>query len=120
MKLVPASLVRAFQRAILNIHPALLPSFGGKGYYGIRVHGAVIASGARFSGPTVHFVDEEYDRGPILAQAVVPVLPTDSPEVLAARVLKKEHELYPQCVAALCEGRVTWRRDGVPIIWSAH
>lgn len=166
-----------------------------------------MASGARFSGPTIHFVDEEYDTGgrrlcrlsalgfvsvflhssadvllglapgcfceasarlcracplvqractwgppglaplactrslsshssalpsaftsplcnpsagPILAQAVVPVYPTDRPEQLAARVLKEEHKLYPQCVAALCEGRVTWRDDGVPIMWSAH
>ena len=120
MKLIPAPLVRAYRRAILNIHPGLLPSFGGKGFYGSRVHEAVIQSGARFSGPTVHFVDEEYDTGPILAQAVVPVLPTDTSDALAARVLKEEHKLYPQCVAALCEGRVTWRYDGVPIMWSAH
>lgn len=63
LKLIPGDLVRAYKRAILNIHPALLPSFGGKGYYGGRVHAAVVASGARFSGPTIHFVDEEYDTG---------------------------------------------------------
>jgi len=120
MKLVPAALVRAYHQAILNIHPGLLPSFGGKGFYGSRVHQGVIRSGARFSGPTVHFVDEGYDTGPILAQAVVPVLPTDSADGLAARVLKEEHRLYPQCVAALCEGRITWRHDGIPIMWSAH
>lgn len=120
MKLVPPALVRAYRRAILNIHPGLLPSFGGKGFYGGRVHGAVLASGARFSGPTVHFVDEEYDTGPILAQAVVPVYPTDTTEALAARVLREEHALYPACVAALCEGRVTWRDDGIPIMWTAH
>lgn len=219
LKLIPVELVRAFKRRILNIHPALLPAFGGKGYYGARVrrqhartailmgdgeggqavqrrvllrkacaavaehcllsrhclpptmpsfpsfatsqvHRAVVASGARFSGPTIHFVDEEYDTGggpllqavwaevfggtapaslpchgtsctydplrwfaaagPILAQAVVPVFPTDSPQQLAARVLKEEHRLYPECVAAMCEGRVTWRDDGVPILWSAH
>jgi phosphoribosylglycinamide formyltransferase len=120
MKLVPATLVRAYHQAILNIHPGLLPSFGGRGFYGSRVHQGVIQSGARFSGPTVHFVDEEYDTGPILAQAVVPVLPTDSVDGLAARVLKEEHRLYPKCVAALCEGRITWRHDGIPIMWSAH
>ena len=120
MKLIPAPLVRAYRHAILNIHPGLLPSFGGKGFYGSRVHQAVIQSGSRFSGPTVHFVDEEYDTGPILAQAVVPVLPTDTADVLAARVLKEEHRLYPRCVAALCEGRVTRRHDGIPIMWSAH
>ncbi|KAL4447446.1 hypothetical protein ABPG75_004665 [Micractinium tetrahymenae] len=120
LKLIPSELVRAYKRAILNIHPGLLPSFGGKGYYGIKVHQAVVASGARFSGPTIHFVDEEYDTGPILAQAVVPVYPTDRPEQVAARVLKEEHKLYPECVAALCEERITWRHDGVPIMWSAH
>jgi len=89
VKLIPSQLVQRFPRAILNIHPGLLPSFGGKGFYGNRVHKAVIASGARFSGPTVHFIDEEYDTGPILAQAVVPVYPTDSPDTLATRVLQQ-------------------------------
>lgn len=74
---------------MLNIHPGLLPAFGGKGLYGLRVHKAVIASGARFSGATVHFVDEQYDTGPILAQAIVPVNPHDTPQMLAARVLKQ-------------------------------
>eukprot|EP00890_Picochlorum_soloecismus_P000907 jgi/Picsp_1/1817/NSC_05284-R1_phosphoribosylglycinamide formyltransferase len=119
MKLIPSQLVQRFPRAILNIHPGLLPSFGGKGYYGSRVHRAVISSGARFSGPTVHFIDEEYDTGPILAQAVVPVYPTDSPDTLAARVLQQEHQLYPRCVAALCSGRVSWREDGIPYMYEA-
>ncbi|GMH41237.1 hypothetical protein BSKO_09147 [Bryopsis sp. KO-2023] len=120
LKLVPAKVVQAFPRAMLNIHPALLPAFGGQGYYGKRVHEAVVASGARFSGPTVHYVDEEYDRGPILAQRVVSVFPMDNPQKVAARVLQEEHKLFPECVAALCDGRVTWREDGVPIVWSAH
>lgn len=119
LKLIPAELVRAFPRRILNIHPGLLPSFGGKGLYGLRVHQAVISSGARFSGPTVHFVDEEYDTGPILAQRVVPVLPFDTPERLAARVLKEEHVAYPKAVGALVDGRITWREDGVPVMWEA-
>lgn len=101
-------------------YAGLLPSFGGKGLYGLRVHQAVLTSGARFSGPTIHFVDEEYDTGPILAQRVVPVSPLDTPEQLAARVLKEEHIVYPEAVAALCDGRVTWREDGVPIMWTAH
>jgi len=79
--------VREYWRAMLNIHPALLPAFGGKGLYGARVHRAVLASGARWSGPSVHFVDAAYDTGPILAQAVVRVAPTDTPAALAARVL---------------------------------
>ncbi|KXZ53210.1 hypothetical protein GPECTOR_7g1103 [Gonium pectorale] len=119
LKLIPPELCRAFPRAMLNIHPGLLPSFGGKGYYGERVHKAVIASGARFSGPTVHFVDEEFDTGPILAQRVVPVFPTDTPKQLAARVLREEHQVYPHCVAALCDGRIAWREDGIPILWEA-
>jgi formyltetrahydrofolate-dependent phosphoribosylglycinamide formyltransferase len=96
LKRVPAPVVAAHRRRILNIHPALLPGFGGKGMYGMHVHRAVLDSGARVSGPTVHWVDEEYDRGPILAQWPVPVLPDDTPETLAARVLEVEHLLYPR------------------------
>ena len=121
LKLIPGELVAAYPRAMLNIHPGLLPGpFGGKGMYGERVHKAVIASGARFSGPTVHFVDEQFDTGAILAQRVVPVYPNDTPKQLAARVLKEEHQVYPECVAALCDGRVGWREDGIPILWKAH
>lgn len=114
LKLVPSEVVRAYPRAMLNIHPALLPAFGGKGYYGRRVHEAVIASGAKVSGVSVHFVDEEYDHGPIVAQVVVPVQPDDSPDTLAKRVLEQEHRLYSKVVAALCRGEVRWREDGVP------
>lgn len=100
---------------MLNIHPALLPSpFGGPGMYGGRVHAAVLASGARVSGPTIHFVSNEYDRGPILAQQPVVVKPHDTAASLAARVLAAEHELFPEAVAALVAGRVAWRDDGVP------
>ena len=110
LKLLPAPVVQAFPRRIINIHPALLPAFGGKGMWGMHVHRAVLESGARISGPTVHFVDEEYDRGTILAQWPVPVLPGDSPEALAARVLAVEHRLYPMAADHLCralaEGKV--------------
>ncbi|KAJ7569113.1 hypothetical protein O6H91_01G061100 [Diphasiastrum complanatum] len=116
LKLLPVELVQAYPRSILNIHPALLPAFGGKGYYGLKVHEAVIKSGARFSGPTIHFVDEKYDHGPILAQRVVQVLPSDSPNDLATKVLKEEHGLYVEAAAALCEDRIFWREDGVPLI----
>ncbi|KAI5061930.1 hypothetical protein GOP47_0022469 [Adiantum capillus-veneris] len=116
LKLLPNEVVQAFPRAILNIHPALLPAFGGKGYFGRKVHEAVIKSGARYSGPTIHFVDEKYDHGSIVAQRVVPVLPHDTPEDLSARVMKEEHKLYPEVVAAICEDRVFWREDGVPLI----
>lgn len=103
LKLVPPELVERFRGRILNIHPALLPLFGGRGMYGRRVHEAVIESGASESGATVHFVDEEYDRGEILAQRRVPVEPGDTAETLAARVLSVEHELYPEAVDRLCD-----------------
>jgi phosphoribosylglycinamide formyltransferase len=116
LKLVPKEVVRAFPRGMLNIHPALLPAFGGKGFYGHRVHAAVIASGAKVSGVTIHFVDEEYDHGPIVSQAIVPVRPDDTADALAARVLKHEHKLYPKVVAAICRGEIHWREDGVPYL----
>ncbi|THU56408.1 hypothetical protein C4D60_Mb11t16950 [Musa balbisiana] len=118
LKLVPIELVQAFRRSILNIHPSLLPAFGGKGFYGLKVHEAVIGSGARYSGPTVHFVDEQYDTGHILAQRVVLVLTDDTAEQLAARVLSQEHQVYVEVVTALCEDRIVWRDDGVPLICS--
>ena len=100
LKLVPAGVVAAYRGRIMNTHPALLPAFGGKGMYGERVHRAVLASGARETGVTVHLVDEAYDRGPILAQARVPVLADDTAERLAARVLEAEHRLLPAAVLA--------------------
>ncbi|NOZ09357.1 MAG: phosphoribosylglycinamide formyltransferase [FCB group bacterium] len=115
MKMIPDSVVQAYKNRILNIHPALLPRFGGRGFYGRRVHEAVIASGAKLSGPTVHFVDEIYDHGPILAQIAVPVLAEDTAESLAKRVLKVEHRLYPEAVKAFCEERIFWKNN-IPFI----
>jgi phosphoribosylglycinamide formyltransferase-1 len=106
LKLVPAGVIARFRGRIINVHPALLPSFGGKGMYGRRVHEAVLASGARESGATVHLVDEVYDRGAILGQARVPILPGDDAARLAARVLQVEHRLLPAAVlAAAAAGR---------------
>jgi phosphoribosylglycinamide formyltransferase-1 len=106
LKLVPPGVIARYRGRIINIHPALLPSFGGKGMYGHRVHEAVLASGARESGATVHLVDEVYDRGAILGQIKVPVLPGDDAERLAARVLEVEHRLLPAVVlAAAAAGR---------------
>lgn len=100
MKKIPPVLIRAYPGAMLNIHPALLPKHGGKGMYGHFVHEAVLAAGERETGVTVHFVNEEYDEGAILLQrGGVPVLPDDTPESLAARVLELEHRLYPEAVA---------------------
>lgn len=103
---------------VLNIHPALLPAFGGRGFYGERVHRAVLESGVRFSGCTVHFASREYDSGPIIVQRIVPVLPDDTPDSLAHRVFEEECKAYPEalrlCVsgrAVVEEGRVIIRSD---------
>ncbi len=104
LRLLPASVCRAFEGRILNIHPALLPSFGGRGMYGQRVHEAVLRSGASLSGPTIHFVNERYDEGRILAQWPVPVLPGDTAASLGARVLDVEHVLFPAAADALARG----------------
>jgi formyltetrahydrofolate-dependent phosphoribosylglycinamide formyltransferase len=112
LKLVPGPVVAAYPGRMINIHPALLPSFGGHGMYGMHVHRAVLASGTRVTGPTVHFVDEEYDRGAILAQWPVPVLPGDTPEALAARVLEVEHQLYPLAADHLCRALSAGEQPG--------
>lgn len=96
-----------FRGRVLNIHPALLPSFGGKGLYGHRVHEAVLAAGVKVSGATVHFADDRYDSGPILMQSCVPVRDDDTAETLAARVFAEECRIYPVAVRLVLEGRVT-------------
>jgi len=119
LRLVPDLVVRSWWGRIVNVHPALLPAFGGPGMYGRRVHEAVLASGARVTGVTVHFVDEQYDRGPIIAQWPVPVLENDTPDTLGRRVLDVEHRVLPDVVAALARGdvglaadkRVRWARS---------
>jgi phosphoribosylglycinamide formyltransferase/phosphoribosylglycinamide formyltransferase-1 len=98
LKKIPSTVTREYAGRIMNIHPALLPAFGGEGMYGAKVHEAVIASGAKESGVTVHLVDDDYDRGPIVAQWRVPVEKSDTAESLAARVLDVEHVVYPRAV----------------------
>ena len=110
LRLIPPAVVRAYEGRMVNVHPALLPAFGGPGMYGHHVHEAVVRAGARTSGPTVHFVSERYDEGAIIAQQEVPVLADDTPESLAARVLNAEHALYPRIVADLCAGRLAMDR----------
>jgi len=100
LKQVPAEVVASYRGRIINVHPALLPRHGGPGMYGTRVHEAVLAAGDAESGATVHLVTEEYDRGPVLGQARVPVLRSDNAESLAARVLELEHRLLPAAVLA--------------------
>ena len=107
MKMIPVKIIKAFENRIINIHPALLPSFGGKGMYGMNVHKAVIDSGVKLSGITVHFVNEEYDKGAIIYQATVPVLSEDIPDNLASRVLKLEHNSLWRVVKAISENRIS-------------
>jgi phosphoribosylglycinamide formyltransferase 1 len=106
LRRLPAGVVAAFRQRILNTHPALLPSFGGKGMYGHHVHEAVLAYGAKVSGCTVHFVDEEYDTGPVILQRVVPVQDDDTAETLAARVLPEEHAAFVEALQLLAQERL--------------
>ena len=106
MKRLGPRTLAAYSNRILNVHPALLPAFGGEGMYGVRVHEAVIAEGVKLTGVTVHFVDEVYDHGPIIAQAATPVGDDDTPETLARRVLTLEHALLPEVIGWMAGGRV--------------
>lgn len=112
LRMIPAAVTTAWRGHILNVHPALLPAFGGTGMYGRRVHEAVLAHGARVSGVTVHFVDAVYDQGPIIAQWPVPVYSNDTADGLAQRVLEVEHQLYPRVVELTAAGRITLGDDG--------
>jgi phosphoribosylglycinamide formyltransferase-1 len=112
LRMVPTEVVRRFRGRMINIHPALLPAFGGQGMYGRKVHEAVLEAGVRVTGVTVHFVDEEYDRGPIIAQWPVPVMEDDDAAGLAARVLRVEHRVLPAVVSALARGIVGLGEDG--------
>jgi phosphoribosylglycinamide formyltransferase/phosphoribosylglycinamide formyltransferase-1 len=112
MQYVPLEVTRRFLGRMLNVHPALLPTFGGVGMYGPRVHRAVLAAGATTSGPTVHFVDDIYDHGTVIAQWPVPVRLDDDEHTLAARVLRAEHILYPRVIQAVAAGRVRLGPDG--------
>jgi formyltetrahydrofolate-dependent phosphoribosylglycinamide formyltransferase len=112
MRLIPDSVTRAYRGRMLNVHPALLPDFGGTGMYGARVHRSVLSAGAPLTGPSVHFVDEVYDHGPVIAQWPVPVLPADDEHALATRVLRAEHLLYPRVVDAVAGGEVQLDAEG--------
>ena len=103
IKLLPKGIINEYADRILNIHPALLPQFGGKGFYGMKVHEAVIESGIKESGVTIHLVDEKYDHGKIIVQKRIEVRYGDTAKILAERVLKVEHDLYPRIIKAFCE-----------------
>jgi phosphoribosylglycinamide formyltransferase-1 len=106
MRKLGPKVLAAFPRRMLNVHPALLPKFGGQGMYGKHVHEAVLKSGDKVTGVTIHIVDGEYDHGPVVAQAEVPVEPGDTPDTLAARVQAKEQELYPQVLRDIVSGKI--------------
>jgi len=106
LSILDAALVKAYEGRMINIHPSLIPSFCGKGFYGEKVHKAAVEYGVKLSGATVHFVDEGTDSGPIILQEAVPVYPEDTAEQLAERVLKVEHKLLPAAVRLYCEGRL--------------
>ena len=116
MKKIDPTIVRAFKNCIVNIHPALLPKFGGGGMYGMHVHEAVIASKDKISGASVHLVDEEYDHGPVVLQETVPVEANDTPFTLSERVLKVEHKIYPEAIRLFSEGKIKVDRRKVIII----
>lgn len=104
MWLVPGEIIKAYPDKIINIHPALLPKYGGKGMYGGHVHRAVIANGEKESGITIHYVNENYDKGSIIYQETCQVLPDDTPQTLAERIHKLEHEAYPQVIESVAFG----------------
>ena len=106
LKIIPDSFIKTFEDRIINIHPSLIPAFCGAGFYGLKVHKAVIDYGAKVSGCTVHFVNEIPDGGAIIAQTAVNVEDSDTPESLQARILQEEHKLLPYCVKKLCEGKI--------------
>ncbi len=114
--LSPFQLRGRYQFRVLNVHPALIPSFCGQGFYGVHVHRAVLASGVKVSGCTVHFADDQYDHGPIIFQECVPVLDDDTPETLAARVQSVERRLYPAAVRLWASGRLAVRGTRVMIL----
>ena len=116
LKKIPAAVIKHYKNRILNIHPALLPSFGGEGLYGHHVHQAVLDYGCKVSGATVHLVDEEYDTGPPIVQRCVPVLEGDTAETLSQRVLKIEHQIFPEAIKLFAENRIRIEERKVKIV----
>ena len=117
LHILTGEMVAAFPNAILNVHPALIPSFCGAGYYGLHVHEAALAYGVKLTGATVHFVNEEPDGGPIVLQKAVEILEGDTPEVLQRRVMEQaEWHILPQAVSLFCEGRLRVERRIVHIL----
>lgn len=116
MKMIDPKIIRKYRNRILNIHPALLPKYGGAGMFGIHVHEAVISAHDSVSGATVHIVDEEYDHGPIVLQKMIPVEPDDTAESLAGKVLVIEHQIYPEAIRLIAEGKAIISNSKVEIL----
>ena len=115
MKKIDPAIIRRYRNKIINVHPALLPAFGGQGMYGHRVHEAVIAQRASVSGATVHIVDEEFDHGMIILQESIPVMPSDTPEALAEKVLRIEHRILPLAVELFARNKIAVKNGKVII-----
>lgn len=116
LKLIPDNLIDNFENRIINIHPALLPSFGGKGMYGMNVHKAVFNSSAKVSGATVHMVDKTYDTGKIITQKCVDISDVNSPEEIAEKVLRVEHQILPDVVKAFAENKICIEENRIKIL----
>ncbi|HXL72058.1 MAG TPA: phosphoribosylglycinamide formyltransferase [bacterium] len=117
MRIITSVLIRPYLYKMMNIHPALLPKFGGEGMYGHFVHEAVIKAKEKETGATVHFVTEGVDAGPIILQGNVRILPTDTPQTLAERVLRVEHQIYPEAVRLFCDKKIKVSDDRVKILF---
>ena len=113
MKLIPKEVVRAFKNKIINIHPGKLPEFGGKGFYGINVHKAVIDSGAKSTVVTIHYVNEEYDKGMIIHEEIIDIMDDDTPESLSERVLKYEHSVYSNVIDKIINEKGTYEEKSI-------
>ena len=116
LKKLPDSFVEKFEYKILNVHPALLPSFGGSAMYGLRVHEAVLARGCKVSGATVHFVTREYDAGPIVMQQCCPVMDDDTPDTLRKRVRDIEFEIFPEAISLFAQDKLLIENNRVQIL----
>ena len=116
LKMIPETVIKNFNNRIINIHPALLPSFGGKGMYGMNVHKAVYNSGAKVSGATVHFIDEAYDEGKIIAKKKVDISDVKFPEQIAERVLKIEHELLPFVIEKFARNQISVKKNRIMLL----
>ena len=115
LKMIPLKIISNYKNKIINIHPSLLPKFGGKGFYGMKVHKAVINSQELFTGATIHFVDEIYDNGPILIQEKIKVYESDTPETISKKVLKIEHKILPYIVKKFCSNEIIFENN-LPVI----